>query len=288
MSLTRPVLRYHGGKWKLAPWIIEHLPAHRIYVEPYGGGASVLMRKGRAYAEIYNDLDAEVVNVFRVMRNAETADALAESLWLTPFARDEFEAAYDAEPGDPVDRARLTIVKSFMGFGSASIHDTRAQGMRTRATKWRPPTSFRSDSSRSGTTPACDWAGYPAQLTWFVERLRGVVIENRPALEVIAQHDANDALFYVDPPYVHSTRSGMRSRRDKGYRHEMTDGDHRALAELLHNLSGMVVMPGYPSDLYEDLYPDWKRLERGHFAGSSPRTEVLWISPRAQRLELFS
>jgi len=286
---SRPILRYHGGKWKLAPWVISHFPPHRVYVEPYGGGASVLMRKNRSYAEVYNDLDGEVVNIFRVLRDAETAEQLREAVSLTPFSRDDFEAVYSSEAKDPVERARCSIVKSFMGFGTGSIHDHRPQGMRTRATRWAAaPTGFRNNSYRSGSTPATDWTRYPSQIPLFVERLRGVVIENRDALEVIAQHDAPDTLHYVDPPYIHSTRSERVRGGRKGYLHEMTDEDHRQLAGLLHSLSGMVVLSGYPCGLYdEELYPDWKRLERGHRAdAASLRTEVLWINSNAKLLQL--
>src|SRR3990172_7088785 len=101
---TRPALRYFGGKWRLAPWIVSHFPAHRIYVEPFGGGASVLIRKPRSYGEIYNDIDSHVVNVFRVLRDPQTADELEQLLRLTPFARDEFVLA--REPSlDPVEDA---------------------------------------------------------------------------------------------------------------------------------------------------------------------------------------
>ena len=95
MRPTRPVLRWHGGKWLLAPWIIGHFSEHRVYVEPFGGAGSVLMRKPRCYAEVWNDLDGEVVNLFRVLRSAR-AQELVDVIRLTPFARDEFVAAYEA------------------------------------------------------------------------------------------------------------------------------------------------------------------------------------------------
>lgn len=117
---TRPVLRWHGGKWNLAPWIISHFPDHKVYVEPFGGAASVLIRKHRSHAEIYNDLDNEVVNLFRVLRS-DRADELAELLRLTPFAAEEFFTAYETSC-DPVERARRTIVRSYMGFGSNAVH----------------------------------------------------------------------------------------------------------------------------------------------------------------------
>ena len=266
----RPVLRYHGGKWRLAPWIIENLPAHRIYVEPFAGAGSVLIRKPRSYAEVYNDLDREVVNVFQVLRDPESAGELERQLRLTPFARDEFAASYE-ESADPVEQARRTVTRSFMGFGSAS-----ASGHNT---------GFRSNSNRSHTTPAHDWSAFPDAIRAFVERLHGVVIENRDALEVIEQHDGKETLFYVDPPYPGSTRSGGNTYCQKGYRHEMADDDHRRLAEVLQAAHGMVVISGYPCDLYDnELYPDWQRITRAAMAdGARERTEVLWISPSAER-----
>src|SRR3954470_1229963 len=116
-SVERPILRYHGGKWLLAPWILSHFPAHRVYVEPFGGAASVLLQKERSYAEVYNDLDGEVVNVFRVAR--DRGAELRRALELTPFSRDDFLLAYRLSP-NALERARRTVARSFMGFGSAA------------------------------------------------------------------------------------------------------------------------------------------------------------------------
>lgn len=275
----RPVLRYHGGKWRLAPWVIEHMPAHRVYTEVFGGAASVLIRKPRSYAEVYNDLNGEVVNLFRVLRDSDLSAELERLIRLTPFARDEFIEAYEHSV-DPVEQARRSITKAFMGFGSGSMHDNFPRGMRTRASEWRPPTGFRGNSNRSGTTPAFDWANYPEQIQLFCERLQCVVIENRPAIEVLATHDRTDALHYVDPPYVHTTRNIRRKTGTGVYSHELTDEDHRALAEKLHALKGMVLLSGYPCPLYEELYGDWERVEKRTMAdGAKERTEVLWMNP---------
>jgi DNA adenine methylase len=281
VKLRRPVLRYHGGKWRLAPWVVANLPPHRIYVEPYGGAASVLMRKSRSYAEVYNDLDDEVVNVFRCLRHPGLASRLMLLLDLTPFARTEFLEAYpEKPPRDPVERARLTIVKAFMGFGSAAIHDVFPRGMRTRASLWTPPTGFRSNAWRSGTTPAHDWGNFPPQVEAFCKRLQGVVIEHRDALEVIQQHDRPDTVFYVDPPYMGALRNANRTQ-GRVYSHDMTsEEDHRALAEVLNNVQGRVVLSGYHSDIYDELYGGWTVLEKAALAdGARKRTEVLWISP---------
>ncbi|ERV79259.1 hypothetical protein Q058_02232 [Pseudomonas aeruginosa BL04] len=164
MPPQRPILRYHGGKWLLAPWIIQHLAPHHTYIEPFGGAASVLLRKARSYAEVYNDLDGDVVNLFRVAR--DRGEELRQALALTPLAREEFEASY-AETTDPLERARRMVVRSFQGFGSAAANGER--------------TGFRSTSARIGTTPALDWLNYPDALAAITERLQGVVIENRDA-----------------------------------------------------------------------------------------------------------
>jgi DNA adenine methylase len=252
---TRPIVRYHGGKWLLAPWIISYFPAHRIYVEPFGGGASVLLRKPRARAEVYNDLDGEIVNLFRIAR--DHGEDLRRALELTPFSRDEFMASYEPAE-DPLEQARRTVSRSFMGFGSNSHN--RATG-------------FRSNSNRSGTTPAMDWRHYPDELGAIIERLRGVVIENRDALEVLQIHDGPATLHYVDPPYLTETRDAGTD-----YRFEMDEAAHIRLAEVLHGLEGAVIVSGYPSPLYEDIYAGWIRAERASLAdGAAPRTEVLWM-----------
>lgn len=274
MRPTRPTLRWHGGKWRLAPWIISHFPPHRTYVEPFGGAASVLIRKARAYAEVYNDLDDEVVCLFQVLRDRDSAARLQDLLRLTPFARCEFRAAYE-ETDDPIERSRKLIVRSFMGFGS-NAHASAEKGHRS--------TGFRATSNRSGTTPAQDWANYPDAMVALVQRLQGVVIESRPAIEVMAQHDRADTLHYVDPPYMHETRA-QGNKYDLGwrmYRHEMTDIQHAELLEYLRAAKGLVILSGYPAPLYEEMLFDWQRIEKETFAdGARPRVEVLWINPAA-------
>lgn len=281
INITRPILRYHGGKWRIAPWVISHFPPHRMYVEPFGGGASVLIRKERCYAEIYNDLDEEVVNVFRVLRDPDMATELERLLRLTPFSRIDFEEAYQQPESSQVRRARHTVIKAFMGFGSNGIHRSTSGSMRTTAsTSVRPSTGLRHNCTRTGTTPAHNWATWPDGIRQYTERLKGVVIENRPALEVIATHDHEDALIYCDPPYVKSTRS------DAGddYHHEMNDDDHRALAELLHQCRGMVIISGYQSPLYQQLYDGWFSTIRVARADrAAERTEVLWMNAAARK-----
>lgn len=265
----RPLIRYHGGKWRLAPWIISHFPAHRVYVEPFGGGASVLLQKPRSYGEIYNDLDGEIVNLFRVVR--DHGKELEQAIALTPFAREEFDLSFERTER-PMEQARRTVIRSYMGFGSTLTRPV--------ATDLEKPmrTGFRADSNRSGTTPARDWKNLPCALQTIVERLRGVVIENREATKVMEAHDAKTTLHYVDPPYVHDTRTPDVSGHHRSYRYEMTDEEHIALAAFLSRLEGMVILSGYHSDLYDSLFNAWRRVEFKTYAdGARARTEVLWL-----------
>lgn len=251
----------------LAPWIIKHFPPHRYYTESFGGAASCLLRKERCYSEIYNDLDGELVNLFRVAR--DHGKELQEQLKMTPFAREEFLLSYQPT-NNPLEMARRTIVRAFMGFGS-NAHNRK--------------TGFRSCSNRSGTIPAHDWKNYPEAFEVIIERLRGVVIENRDALELIKHHDDPLTLHYVDPPYLHSVRG-----KGEDYAFEMTDKDHRRLAEVLHSCRGMVVVSGYPSDLYDsELYRSWHKFERKALAdGARKRIEKLWMNRAAyQNLKGF-
>jgi DNA adenine methylase len=258
---TRPVLRWHGGKWLLAPWIISHFPKHRVYVEPFGGAGSVLMRKEPAYAEIWNDLDIDVVNLFRVLRSKD-ADELVRQLRLTPFSREEFDLAYIPET-DPVEKARRLVIRSFMGFGSNGHNRV---------------TGFRANSNRSGTTPAHDWVNYPDSLAMVVSRLAGVTVENKDAKAVMAQHDGPETLHYVDPPYMFATRADL----SKDYAHELTDDDHAELLVFLRGLTGAVILSGYPWQEYDVALHDWRRVEREALAdGASKRIEVLWLNPKA-------
>ena len=252
--MKRPALRYHGGKWRLAPWIIQYFPEHKIYVEPFGGAASVLLRKHRSRAEVYNDRDDDIVNVFLQLR--EHGQELKDLLYMTPFARSEFKLAHQ-NTDDPLERARRIIVRSFMGIGTDAIR--------------RQSNGFRADSQRNC---AADWTSYIEALDSLIERMQGVIIENRDWKLILDSHDSEDTLFYLDPPYVSSTRTSSH-----GYSYEMSDDDHQKLSEVLRGVKGKVILSGYASDLYDRLYGDWHRVERPHKAFFAKNTiEVLWAN----------
>ncbi|MEG8508705.1 DNA adenine methylase [Klebsiella variicola] len=269
-QIKHPAIRYHGGKFRLASWIISHFPEHRCYVEPFGGGASVLLKKVASEAEVYNDLDGDVVNLFRVLRNPETAQQLIDACALTPYSRDEFNCAYE-DSENLVEQARRLIVRATMGFGSAG------------ATKGK--TGFRLDTKRNSATAQRIWARQPDNLAAVASRFAGVLIENRSAIQCMRDHDTVSTLHFVDPPYVHDTR--VETAKNSAYRFEMTNEEHMELLNVLKDLRGAVIVCGYNSDLYNNALVGWKRVTRttaaNGFAGSVQRTECLWLNPAAQK-----
>jgi DNA adenine methylase len=265
---TRPALRYHGGKWKLAPWIIEHFPPHKLYVEAFGGGCSVLLQKPRSHGEVYNDLDGRVVDFFRVLRDAELSEQLINSLQLTPFSRDEFDLAYEPTP-DRLEAARRLACQAFMSHGSA----------------WhRRKTGFRSKARNEYyVNSSTDWARYPETLRHIVERFQGVVIENRPAVDVMQAQDGDEVLHYLDPPYVPET---YKNREEMVYLYDMTREEHEELLKAATTLRGMVIVSGYRCELYDDLLSGWRRFDTEHRADKAKVTvESIWLN-RSCLLEL--
>ncbi len=238
----KPAFAYYGGKTRFAPWIASLLPAHDVYVEPFAGSAAVLLAKPPARYEVLNDLDAQVVNFYRVLR--ERLEDLEAALSLTPYSRDEYELADFDEPGlDDLERARRWWVRSTQGFGQSASD----------VTGW-------SISTQQGTPRMRQLTTRVDRFSAIAERLRHVFIENQPAVDIIERHAGDDrAVIYLDPPYLDSTRAALGQ-----YRHEMSDESaHRALAEQVRVARATVIISGYASALYDqDLFADWHRTER--------------------------
>ena len=279
MSVPRPIIKYHGSKWRIAPWIIEQFPEHRIYVEPFGGGGSVLMRKPRSEMEVINDLSDDLVNLFRVLQTPARARILAAKLWATPYARREYNRAF-TPTRRPIERARRLILRSRMGYGSA-------------ANLSRASTGYRSNCARSGNGSETKvWVKIPDEVVIYTERLRGVNIEHRNALEVIQQHDSPDTLFYLDPPYMSETRTSIirESKSTRMYNYDMTADDHAKMLEMIKTVKGMVLLSGYANALYASELSNWRQLEKHACTEfGAVRTECLWISPNTpeKQKELF-
>jgi len=270
-ALAHPLIRYHGGKFRLSDWIISHFPKHNTYVEPFGGGASVLFAKEPSRCEVYNDLDDDVVNLFRVLRVPSLAEQLALAIEMTPYSRTEFFDAYE-QTNDPVEQARRLVIRAQMGFGSAG------------ATKGN--TGFRLDTARGGSDIVTIWNRYPKIIAQAAARFKNVLIENRCALQVIKDHDREDTLFFIDPPYVLDTRNTNRA-----YRYEMTNAQHQELLMLLLKLKAKVILCGYPHPIYTESLKSWRLVSKPARAagqsGTVMRTECLWINQAADDFDLF-
>lgn len=261
LKIRHPLLRYFGGKFRLAPWIISNFPSHSIYVEPFGGAGSVLLRKDKITCEVYNDIDYSVFNLFKVLRDHESADKLIKIIALTPFHRNEYINACYCKCNDEIIQASQLLIRSFMSFSSKGINQTTS--------------GFNGNTKKGKTTDATTWANIPANLLAVVQRLQGVIIENISALELLDKHDSPDTLFYCDPPYLHTTRTTT------GYQFEMSFSDHELFLNKINNIQGKAVISGYNSDLYNDTLTGWVRkntLSRSASQrGTVARTECIWI-----------
>jgi DNA adenine methylase len=266
----RPILRYFGGKYRIAPWIVSQLPPHDLYIEPFGGSAAVLLAKPPSRVEVYNDLDAELVSFFRVLR--ERPEDLQRAVRLTPFSRLEFARAHE-ETADPLEAARRYFVLSWQGFGGA---------MRGKRSGWRTPTKQVDRFSGGCSVASATWASLD-HLELVARRLLRVSIECVPAVELLCRYDLPGAVFYVDPPYLLTTRA----RPERGYRHEMgKPEDHVELLEALCALQhAAVVLSAYPAPLYEDRLVRWEkrsvRTTTNQTRKPQSAQEVLWLNPAA-------
>lgn len=257
---------WYGGKFSHLDWLLPLLPKCHHYCEPFAGSAAILLNRDPSPVETYNDLDGEVVNFFRVLRDHK--DRLIEAIGLTPFSREEFEQACNIDPSlDEIERARRFFVRA---------RQVRT-GLAQKASLGRWANCM--NTSRSGMSGVVSrWLGSIDSLPDIAERLLRVQIENRSAIEVVNLYDSPDTLFYCDPPYVHDTRGDCSA-----YGNEMTDDDHRKLARVLNNVKGMVALSNYDCPLMDEIYPPpkWSKLlgpEKTIHSTKDVRREILWIS----------
>jgi len=253
----RPAFKYYGGKFVLAPWIISFFPPHRVYVEPCCGAASVLLTKEPSEVETINDLNSDIVNFFKVLR--DNTEALERALQLTPWSREEYYSHYERTE-DPVENARRFWTGCAMSISNL------------------PYTS--SGINFTGKTipykAACRVYSDMSYLYAVARRFKQVQIENDDAISVIKRYDAPHTLIYFDPPYVHEKRSSSR------YSVDADTEFHKSAAVALRDCESHVIVSGYECSLYNELYAGWHVEKRETFANKGSRkTEVLWISPRA-------
>lgn len=270
--MSGPSLKWPGAKWgssnAVARWIVSQLPAHTTYAEPFFGSGGVFFNKQPSKAEYINDLNGDVVNLFRVMR--EQPERLAAVVEMTPYARAECELSLEPS-SDPLEQARRTLVRYWMTVGSAG---------------GRGYANWRHSGAKKARSTSCvqEWARLPERVMVHAERLKDAHIERAPALEILGRLNHPSVLAYIDPPYLADTRTGRM------YVEEMMDEAQHAelLAFLTQDWQGMAVVSGYAHALYDDMLSGWSRLTRTCAAemGQS-REEVLWISPSAANRGLF-
>ena len=258
---------YFGGKQAMMKHILPLLPHHEVYVEVFGGAGSLLFAKAPAGLEVYNDIDSSLVNFFTVLRN--DAPALIRLLELTPYARTEHRYCRKEmdNTDDPIERARRFYTATRQNFRA----DTTKGG-------WS-----HSLSTKGNSLAARSWVNNIDRLMDCAKRLRGVQVECDTFDHIIQAYDAEDVLFYADPPYVPETR------RSGGYRHEMTIEQHVQLLQLLTTCKGMVILSGYDCPLYQEYLADWRRIDIAMFAQTNEkgeggrqrqtRIESLWVKP---------
>ncbi len=256
---------WYGGKYSHLDWLLPLLPPAHHYCEPFGGSAAVLLNRPASPVETYNDLDGEVVNFFRVLR--EQTEDLIKAIALTPFSREEFELAVSPPEEELTDleRARRFFVRARQA--RTGLAQTATLG------RWA---NCKNTSRREMSGVVSRWLGSIEMLPEIAERLLRVQIENRPAIEVIRLYDSPDSLFYCDPPYPPETRGDKRA-----YGFEMDEEAHRDLAGVLHQCKGKVAISGYRCPLMDELYGDWRRIDapvKTCHSVKQPRQEALWVN----------
>lgn len=257
----KSLLRYPGSKWNLASKIVELLPEHKSYLEPYFGSGAVLFTKNPSAIETVNDLNDDVVNLFEIVR--DRPQELIDRLFWTPYSRKVYDRAFERIPADDVDKALMFIIKSVMSHGFRTIEKS----------------GWKNDiNGRERAYAVKHWKDLPEIVQAMTLRLKQVQIESRPALDLIQRFDKSDVCMYVDPPYVLSTRTR------KQYSFEMEDSDHEALLDTLNHSQAKILLSGYDSELYRDRLTNWERLEFDATAEKGlKRTEVLWLNFEPKR-----
>ena len=254
---------YYGGKYSKLDFILPNLPKSRMFVDVFGGSASVILNKKPSSQNIYNDINSRICTFFRQLR--DNSDELIRLLKLTPYSREEFEKSFDDGKFSDVEIARKFFVHIAMTFNSIPIN---------RIAGWKVPY----EKKRYSLT----YLNKVDNLELLVKRLRTIAIENSPAIETIKRYDNKETLFYIDPPYVFSERK----YKSKIYDYEMTDEEHIELIELLKNIDARAAISGYDSKLYNEHLNDWFKIKNKpvqvktstQSGISKTQVETLWLN----------
>lgn len=255
---------WYGGKYSHLNWLLPLLPEANHFCEPFGGSAAVLINRKPSPVETYNDIDGEIVNFFKVLR--EQKHELIEAIMLTPFSREEFELAIN---GSKENISNLELARRFF----VKARQVRTGLAQTASIgRWA---NCKNTSRRDMSGAVSRWIGSVQSLSDISSRLLRVQIENDNAIAVIKRYDDPNTLFYCDPPYPHESRKDA-----KAYKYEMTDKEHIMLADILNNVQGKVAISGYRCDIMDSLYIGWRCVEARKICHSvkQPRVEALWMN----------
>ena len=267
-AASGPACRYFGGKWRIAPWVVGYMPSHQLYCELFGGMGSVLLHKPKSRAEVFNDRNGEVVNLFRVLTDPDKHKELVQRVGITPYARDLHQQAWKDWKAcnwqSDVERAWLFLVCAHMSIGSAATNERRGlPGFEARLLTNKELEHLQADT----------WFNLPDKLLDVARRFAGVIVENRDWERLWDVYDGSPTtLFYLDPPYI----------CDYGYAESFTLEDHERLLKRITKSMSMVMLSGYESDLYRDMLKDWAVFRKTNTnISNKARTECLWLNPLA-------
>jgi DNA adenine methylase len=258
---VKRVLNYPGSKWSMANWIIEHMPKHEVYLEPFFGSGAVFFNKPKKVVETINDIDDRLINLFTQIRNKPQELSFLTNYTL--YSRKEYELSQDRSE-DPLEDARRMLVRCWMAIGG----------------KTNANVGWRRNVSENGPYNTYEWHDMKNRIFDAADRLKDAQIECKDAIQLIQEYNRSNVLIYVDPPYVHSTR------KSKHYANEFSDSKHIELIKALKLHRGPVLLSGYDSDIYKDHLPGWKKQTfevKTGFTGEKRKTavEVLWMNEKA-------
>lgn len=252
----KAILKYPGGKWRVADWILEFFPEHKVYCEPFFGSGAIFFKKQPAYIETINDINGDIVNLFRVCR--DFPEELAKLIELTPFSREEFQKCYTPSE-NPIEQARRTLVRYHQSFGTSNSSKN----------------SWRNVQTYGGPRCATMWNDLPEIICRCCERLKNAQIECIDAIELTRRYNSPDTLIYCDPPYLPNLR------KRNMYKFEFDENQHAQMLTVLRESKSKVILSGYDSELYNEFLADWYTAEKITTAQMGlHRTEKLWMNFR--------
>lgn len=249
------VLKYPGSKTRISDWICEFIPPHNIYLEPFFGGGAIFFNKLPSRIETINDINSDVYNYFKVLR--ENPDELLHLLSLTPYSREKYESSYYLESSSDVERARKFAVKCCQGFGASNKYKN----------------GFRSSTAATSPRTTSFWNDFPEILKHATLRLKEAQIENQNALKLIPRYDHKETFMYLDPPYP------LDVRKNYLYDKEMSNSEHIELLKIIKNFKGKVMISSYENDLYDSMLKGWRKEIKNTIAENrAKRTEVIYMN----------